>query len=431
MGNMGVEVLAILLLIVVNGLLSMSEIAVVSARKARLQERAEDGDDGARAALELAESPTRFLSAIQIGITLVGALAGALGGATLAEGLAQRLAGIGSLAPYSQTISVGLVVLGIAYVSLVIGELVPKRLALNNPEAIAARIAPPMKRLSALVTPAVHLLTWSGDVVLRLLRVRPSEEPPVSEDEVEIMIEQGTMAGVFEQAERDMVKAVFRLGERRIDVLMTPRTEIEWLDRNMASEEMVRAITRSVHTRFPVADGSLDHVVGIVRARDVLAYCLADKPIDISAALEAPLFVPESAPALDALDLFKEHRVSMAMVIDEYGGIDGLVTLTDIMEAIVGEMPPPGGAEDARAVQREDGSWLLDGLFPVDELGDLLGIGPLPEEDEGEYQTLGGFVMAYLARVPAVADAFEHAGLRFEVVDMDGYRVDKVLVSRV
>jgi putative hemolysin len=431
MADVGVEVLIIFVLMVANGLFAMSEIAILAARKSKLRQRAEEGEAGARIALELAESPGRFLSTVQIGITLVGVLAGTFAGATLAEELANSLGQIPRLVPYRETIGLGIVVLGITYLSLVIGELVPKRLALNNPERIAARIARPMKRLSSLAAPLVRLLSWSTDLVLRLLRVRPSEEPPVSEDEIQIMIEQGTQAGVFEEAEQEMVKGVFRLGERRIDVLMTPRTEIEWLDREAPPEETVRSITGSTHTRFPVATSSLDQMAGVVRARDVLAFCLADEPLDLDAVLEAPLFVPENTPALEVLDLLKASHAAMAFVIDEYGGIEGLVTLTDIMEAILGEMMPAEEAQEARAVQRQDGSWLLDGMLPVDELQDVLGIDPFSEEDEGPYQTLGGMVMAVMQRMPAIADSFERAGLRFEVVDMDGHRVDKVLVSRL
>lgn len=431
MAAIGLKILIIFALTVISGLFAMSEIAVVSARKSRLQQRAQQGQAGARVALELAGSPNRFLSTIQIGISLIAILSGSYGEATLTEELHARLSQISSLAPYSQAISFFVVVLGITYLSVVVGELVPKQLALNNPEKIAARIAIPMSRLSSISAPVVRLLTRSADLIMRLLRIRPSSEPPITEDEIEIMIEQGTQAGVFEAAEQDMVKGVFRFGERRIGVMMTHRSEIEWLDRDAAPEEIAGLIAASHYSRFPVASGSLDHAVGVLRARDVLAGCLAGRPPDLDTVMEPALFVPETMPALEALELFKRSGASMALVIDEYGGVQGLVTLADIGEAILGDVSSADTVDKPRIVMREDGSWLLDGLLPVDELRDLLDLGLLPGEDKGHYQTLGGFIMTYLGHIPAVADTFEYGGLRFEVVDMDGRRVDKVLVSRL
>ncbi len=431
MSSIALELLILVILIAANGLFAMSEMAVVSARRPRLQQRAEEGQSGARAALELVDAPSRFLSTVQIGITLVGVLAGAFGGATLAEKLAASLERVPLLAPYSEAIAVGAVVLLITYLSLVIGELVPKRLALNDPEGIASAVAGPMKRLAAVAGPVARLLTVSTDVVVRLLRVRSPQEPPVTEDEIRIMIEQGTEAGVFEVAEQSMVAAVFRLGERRIDALMTRRTEIEWLDLDDPPEVAATQMAGSRHSWFPAAHGDLDRVQGVVRARDVLARCLTDQTLDPVTALQPALFLPESTPALEALERFRVHPAPLALVIDEYGGVQGLVTMADIVSAIVGEMAEAGRIEMPRVVLRDDGSWLLDGLLPVDEVKDLLDVDDLPGEATIRYQTLGGLVVASLGHIPAASEYFEHAGWRFEVLDMDRHRVDKVLVRRL
>ncbi|HSF29266.1 MAG TPA: hemolysin family protein [Candidatus Tectomicrobia bacterium] len=425
------ELLVILLLILTNGIFAMSEIAVVSARKTRLQQWAEEGDAKARTALELANAPNQFLATIQIGITLIGILAGAYGGATIATGLASVMADIAWLAPYSQPLSLALVVLAITYLSLIVGELVPKRLALNNPERIAAAIAGPMRSLSRITYPAVHLLAISTEVVLRMLGVRPSTEPPVTEEEIRTLIEQGTQAGMFEEAEQEMVERIFRLGDRRISAVMTPRTEIVWLDRSAPAEEIRETITQSVHSRFLVADGSLDNILGVVHAKDLLVHCLAAQVIDLGVTLQQPLYVPESMRALKTLELFKQSGTHIALVIDEYGGIQGLVTPSDILEAIVGDLPVAGEQLEPLAVQREDGSWLLDGMLPVDEFKELFDLGRLPGEDQGVYQTLAGFVIMQLGRIPATSDYFEWERLKIEVVDMDGNRVDKVLVTPV
>jgi putative hemolysin len=429
--GISIEIAVVLVLILLNGLLAMAEMAVVSARRARLQQRAEDGDAGARRALEVAESPSRFLSTIQIGITLIGVLAGAFGGATIAQELADVLAGVSFLARYSEAVAVAIVVITITYLSLVLGELVPKQLALNNPERIASAVTPPIHVVSNLASPLVWLLTASTRLVMRLLRVQASAEPPVTESEIRIMIAEGTEAGVFAEAEQDMVEAVFRLGDRRVDAVMTPRTEIEWLDVEDHDEEIEQTIVNSTHSRFPVAKGDLDQVQGVVRARDLLGGCLAGGPLDLQSVLYSCYFVPESAPALKVLDTLKSTGTSMAFVIDEYGGLQGLVTVTDIVEGIVGDLPDAGELDRPRAVQRDDGSWLLDGLLPVDEFKEMFDLDSLPGEDEANYQTLGGFVMDYLGHIPRVADHFAHEGLEIEVVDMDLHRVDKVLVRRL
>jgi putative hemolysin len=429
MPSMSFEVLVVFLLIIINGIFAMSEIAVVSARKTRLQQWAEEGNAKARAALELANNPNQFLATIQIGITLVGILAGAFGGATIAEELAAILNNISWLAPYSEPLSLALVVLVITYLSLVVGELVPKRLALNNPERLATAIATPMQLLSRVAYPAVHLLGLSTELLLRTLGVKPSTEPPVTEEEIRALIEQGTQAGMIEEAEQEMVERVFRLGDRRVSAVMTPRTEIVWLDREASAEEIRHTITTSAHSRFLVADGSLDNVLGVVHAKDLLAHILGEQTVDLTATLQQPLYVPESMRALKVLELFKQSGTHIALVIDEYGGIQGLVTPSDILEAIVGDLPEAGEQLEPLAVQREDGSWLLDGMLPVDEFKDLFDLVELPGEDQGIYQTLAGFVIMQLGRIPVVSDHFEWEGLKIEVVDMDGNRVDKVLIT--
>ena len=425
MSAVALDILFILLLILANGMFAMSEIAIVSARKARLQQWADEGDTKARAALELANAPNHFLSTAQIGITLVGILAGAFGGATIAEIIAAQLSLIPMLAPSSEAIGLGIVVLGIAYLSLIIGELVPKRLALNNPERIVSAVAAPMRVLSTITFPAVRLLSASTDVVLRLLGVRPSTESPVTEEEIKILINQGTQAGVFEESEQDMVEGVFRLGGRRVGALMAPRTEIVWLDLDDTPEEIRIKITSSPHSHFLVVQGGPDNVLGMVQTKDLLDRILVGQPLNVKAALRQPLFVPESMPALRVLELFKKSEVHLAMVIDEHGGLQGLVTPHDILEAIVGELSM---ATEPEILQREDGSWLIDGMLPVDEFKEMFHIGKLPDEERGVYQTMGGFVLMHLGRIPSAGDHFEWSGLRFEVVDMDGRRVDKVLV---
>jgi putative hemolysin len=429
MPSVSFEVLVIVLLIIINGIFAMSEIAVVSARKTRLQQRAEEGNPKARAALDLANNPNQFLATIQIGITLIGILAGAFGGATIARQLDAMLSDIPWLAPYSHPLSLGLVVLAITYLSLVVGELVPKRLALNSPERVATAIATPMQLLSRVAYPAVHLLGLSTEVLLRALGMKPSTEPPVTEEEIRALLEQGTQAGMFEAAEQEMVERVFRLGDRRVSAVMTPRTEIAWLDRRALAEATRHIITTSVHSRFLVADGSLDNILGVVHAKDLLAHILSGQTLDLAATLQQPLYVPESMRALKTLELFKQSATHIALVIDEYGGIQGLVTPSDILEAIVGDLPEAGEQLEPLAVQREDGSWLLDGMLPVDEFKDLFDLDDLPGEDQGIYQTLAGFVIMQLGRIPVVADYFEWDGLKIEVVDMDGNRVDKVLVT--
>jgi putative hemolysin len=430
MAEITFEILFIVLLLVGNGVFAMSELAIVSARKVRLRQMCESGDSRACAALDLAISPDRFLSTIQIGITLVGILAGAFGGATIAEQLGQQISRVPSLAPYGEAIGVGIVVLGITYFSLIIGELVPKRFALNHPEQIAKLVARPMKLLSRIMSPIVSLLSVSTSAVLTLLRMKQPTEPPVTEDEIRILIEQGTQAGVFEEAEQEMVQQVFKLADRRVVSLMTPRLDIVWLDVTASREELRKTIAESHFSRFPVCRDSLDEILGVVKAKDMLALCLGDEDMNLTSVMKSPLFVPESRSALEVLEVFKSSATHLALIVNEYGSIEGLVTTNDILEAIVGDIAPANPQFESYATQREDGSWLLDGALPIDEFKEIFDVRLLPSEERADYQTLAGFILFYLGRVPQAADHFQWNGLRFEIMDMDGKRIDKVLVSR-
>jgi magnesium and cobalt exporter, CNNM family len=431
MGDITFEIIFIIVLLIANGLFSMSEMAVVSSRKPRLQKRASDGDKGAQAALELAGNPGPFLSTVQIGITLVGILAGAFGGATIAEKLAPTLKSFPAIETYADKISFGLVVLVITYLSLVIGELIPKRLALHSPEKIASKVAAPMKKLSALASPMVKLLEGSTNGLLRLFGLRESSEPPVTEDEIKVLIEQGIRAGVFEEAERDLIERTFHLGDRTVSELMVPRPDVVFLDLDDPPEVIKAIISSNRLSRYPVIHGATDNVVGIVRAKDLLAREYSNQPFDLKAAMVPALFFPDTMPAFKAIEMFKSSRRHMAMVIDEHGGVEGLVTVNDILDALVGDIPSMDEQGEQAVVRREDGSFLLDGALPVDQLKQTLQLRRLPGEEDGGFQTLGGFLMMRLGRVPAVADHVDVGGWRLEVVDMDRQRVDKVLATPI
>ncbi len=425
-----VEILVIVVLVLFNGVLAMSELAVVSARKTRLQQQRDEGNGGARVALELIESPTRFLSTVQIGITLVGVLAGAFGGATIAAAIGDALADVALLAPYAKAIGLGVVVLAITYLSLVLGELVPKRIALQNPERVASLVARPMRVLARLASPAVTFLSASTAAVLRVLRIHDSDEPPITEEEIRLLIDQGTRAGVFATVEQDLVESVFQLDDRHVSAFMTPHLDVVWLDADATPEDIQAAITDSRFSAFPVCDGSLDQPLGIVHAKDLLARCLAGEQPVLTEHLYAPRFVPENIAASRAIYLFKEHETHMLLVIDEHGGIQGVLTEHDLLEAFVGEIPSSGQPDDVRAVQRADGSWLMDGMLHIDEVKERLGVRSFPEAEEGVYETLSGFVMQQIERIPVEGDRFDWGGWTFEVVDMDERRVDKVLVQQ-
>ena len=421
--SVGVQIFIILLFIVINGVFVMSEMAIASSRQARLQQRINEGDKRADAALKLNQEPNMFLATVQIGITLISVLTGAVGGATFAEPLGKILARIPALAAYSHSISLGIVVVSITTISIVIGELLPKRVALHNPELLASILAGPMILVSRIFTPLVWLFSRITDGLLRLLGIKPGTEPPVTEEEIHLLIDQGTQAGVFEESEQDMVEGVFSLGDQRIYSLMTPRTDVVYLDVNDTVEEIRTKIAESEFSRFPVRQGSLDTILGIVKARDLLVRSLSGEEIRLRDLLKPAFFIPETMFASRALEIFKEKGTELLLVIDEFGGLQGLLTINDVLEEIVGQIE----MEEPQATQRQDGSWLLDGMLEVDEFKEIFNLTALPHEDE--YETLSGFVMVSLGRVPQSADHFEWHGLRFEVVDMDGRRVDKVLVT--
>jgi putative hemolysin len=431
MKNVEFELVAIFLLILANGVFAMSEIALVAVRKSRLQAWAEKGNRKARAAVELAKNPNQFFSTVQIGITLVGILAGAFAGRTLARELASYLAAVPGVRVYNDAVAVGTVVVGITYFTVIFGELVPKRIAVSHAETISMLMAKPMLLLSRLSSPLVWLLTASTDLIFRLFGSRPAPEPPVTDEEIKALVQQGTAAGVFEASEQDMIEAVISLGDKSARALMTPRTQIVWLDVSDSLERIRTKITESGHSRFPVCSGSLDNVIGITQAKDLLGSCLHGQSIHLSASVQQPVFVPRTMTALQVLEHIKRSGTHLVLVVDEYGGVEGLLTHHDVLEAIAGEIPfDEKGTDPRRAVQRPDGSWLLDGMLAIDEFKEIFHLDSLPGENKDAYQTLGGFLFTQLGRVPTVADHFDWANLRFEIVDMDGKRIDKVLVSQ-
>jgi putative hemolysin len=421
----------VFLLIVLNGFFAMAEIALVSARKGRLQQFADGGSVGAGVAIKLKGEPSRLLATVQIGITLIAILSGTFGEATLGERLQSELeAGFAVSAETAHAVSMGIVVIGIAFFSLIFGELVPKRIALAHAEPIAASLARIMRAISRASAPVEWLLRGATDLILRLLPLRTEGTAPVTEEEIGFMLREGEATGHIHQAETAIVEMALRLGDRRISAVMTPRTRIEWLVLDDPEEENRRKIRDSAHSRFPVLQGGQQQVAGIVRVKDLLSSVLTGQSFDLRAAVKAPLYLPNTVTVLRALDVFKSAGETLAIVVDEYGDLEGLVTLNDILEALVGDIP--GAADtDQRVVRRDDGTWLIDGMVGLDELKQVLGLSRLPGEESGDFHTLGGYLMARLNRVPMVADRVTAAGHRFEIVDMDGRRVDRVLISPV
>ena len=425
------EIFIILLLTIVSAIFVMSEMAIVSSRKVRLQNMANQGDAKANVALKLANDPNQFLATVQVGITLIIIVSGAFGEGTISKRLLPLLNNVPLLARYSDAIASTIAIMLITYLTLVIGELVPKRLALNNPERIAAALAIPMRMFAKVASPVVQILSASTDTVVRLIGIQASTDPQVTEEEIKVLIEQGTEAGTFEEAEQDMVERVFRLGDRRISALMTPRPDIMWLNLEDSFEINRLKMLDSGHSRFPVCQGDLDHALGVTHVTDLLSRCLSSQSLDLTVSLRQPLYVPESTRGLKVLELFKQTGTHIALVVDEYGVIQGLVTLNDILEEIVGDLPSIEQHEEPLIVQRDDGSWLLDGMLSVEEFVELFEAKEISAEQRGNYHTLGGFVIMQLGRIPTAADHFEWNGLRLEVMDMDGNRVDKVLVMPI
>jgi putative hemolysin len=426
--NIILEFLIILGLILINSFLAMAEIAVVSARKTHLRVRAAAGDPAYQAALELANSPSRFLSSVQIGITLVGILAGAFGGATIAEALEELFIGLGLTQDISEASSVAIVVVIITYVSLVIGELAPKQIALFNAEQVAAMVARPMTFISRIAAPLVRLLSVSTTLVLRLLGLRTSTEPAITEEEVKMLVDQGTELGVFKPIEDTIVDKVFQLGDQRIESLATPRTEMIWLDLNDPLGLSIEKIKAVDYSHFPVARDNLDNLLGFVKANDLLTQFLEEGTIDLKKNLLKPLYVPENSLVFNALERIRTTGYEIAFVMDEFGGIQGLVTLRDLLEGLVGDIPQIKEIHDPDVVQLGDSTYLLDGMISIQEFREIFGLKELPGEKYNYYQTLAGFVLNLFGHIPTTGETVQWKGYHIEVVDMDGMRIDKVHV---
>jgi putative hemolysin len=424
------DVAILLALIALNALFAMAEVALLTAKRSKLQRMVDAGDRQAAAALELGEDPNRFLSTVQIGITTIGILNGVVAESALSAPVAIWLEGLGVASETSGWLASTLIVVIITYLSIVFGELVPKRIGQTNPEPIARIVAKPMLRLALVARPLVRLLSGSTQLLLRAVGIRHAGAPVVTEEEIHALLEEGSDAGVIEENERQMVRNVFRLDDRQITSLMVPRGDIISLDLEEPLNENLQRIQASEHSRFPVCKGGFDEVVGIINAKVLLAQTLRGETPDFKSDLQPAVFVPESLTGMELLEHFKSSGVQMAFVIDEYGEIQGLITLQDLIEAIAGEFKPDDH-EDAWAIQRQDGTWLLDGIIPVPELKDTLGLEAVPEEDKGRYNTLSGMLMLLMGRIPSAGEAIDWETWRFEVVDMDGKRIDKVLASKL
>jgi putative hemolysin len=418
----------VLLLILLNGFFAMAEIALVSARPARLQPLADGGSAGAKAAIELKSDPSRLLATVQVGVTVIAVLSGTFGQATLGEPLEGYFKTMPGVGPYAHIAAMAAVVAGISYFSLILGELVPKRIALLDAEHIASALARLMRVLAVVGTPVESVLSASADLILRLIPLR-GDPTPVTDEEIGFMLREGVATGHIQHAETAIVEMALRLGDRRVSAVMTPRTQIEFLDLDDEIEEIQRHIRDSAFSRFPVVQGGTHHLAGIVQVKDLYDAALAGAPFDVRAAVRTPLFVPNTVTVLRALEVFKTTGESLALVVDEYGDLEGLVTLHDILQALVGELPRAHDS-DPRVVHRDDGSWLFDGMVALDEIKQALRLSHLPGED-ADFHTLGGYLMARLNRVPMVADRVIASGYRFEIVEMDGRRVDRVLVTPV
>lgn len=429
MGGTGTEIFIILLLLIANGIFAMSELAVVAAKKIRLQQRADEGDANAGVALELAQHPAQFLSTVQFGITLVGVLAGAYGGATIANTLAAIYMAIPQIAPYADAAALGTVVAGITVSQLLIGELVPKNIALRNPETVAAWVARPMRWLSRIGGPIVGLLTGVTNLALRLFGIKGEAEVGLTQAEIRAVISEGAESGVIAEAEETIVQRVFQLGDQRVVAIMTPRVDIEWINVDAGANELHGFLCSHSHTQFVVCNGDLDNVFGTVRAADLLPIVMRGEEIRLRDLVREALFVPDSMRVFNLLESFRSSHRHVAIVMDEFGAVEGLVTVTDLLEALVGSLPVSASEAGGGFVTRGDGSVLVDGSAGMEDVIAKFDLDALPPDEAGAYHTIAGFVMARLGRIPRCPDSFDWGGYRFEVVDMDGRRVDKVLVT--
>jgi putative hemolysin len=427
-----VDIIIILGLILINGIFAMSEIAVVSSKRIRLQKLSENGSRGAQAALELSDSPSRFLSTIQVGITLIGIFNGAFGEASLVARLTPEIATIPAVGAYAREIALGIVVVGITFASLILGELLPKRIAMQHPEAVASIIAAPMQWLSRLMGPFVKILTVSTDFMLRLLGLHMPKDTAVTEEEITGLLREGTDAGLFEKTEHEIVSRALRLDDQRVAALMTPRMDVHFIDLEDPIEVNLMKIAESSYNRFPVCKGDLSHIVGVVHAGSLFEQTIRGQSVDIAAALKPPLFVPETISAMQLLETLKQNRAELALVIDEYGEIEGIVTLSDVLGALVGDVSVIDEDHKEDAVRRDDGSWLIDAGISFDRFREVLVTEVrFPEEAAGAYHTLAGFVITWLGHIPVISEHFEWQGFRFEVVDMDRNRIDRLLVTEI
>lgn len=429
--NIVIEILIIFLLILINGMFSMYEMAMVSVKKQKLELAKAGGDIGAAKALDLLKNPNKFLSTVQIGISLISILSGAFAGANIAAQLTDWLLVRGLGVGAAGVISLAIVVLMITFFSIVIGELIPKRIALNDPEGVARFLSGIMRVISNLSKPLIALLDWSTELGIKILGINVRDKPSVTEEEVKLLLAEGRNLGIFNKAEQDYVEGVFRFTERRVDALMTPRSDIDWLDLKDTREKMVEEIRRSKFSRLPLAEGNLDQFVGVIDTKDLAGLDLYSDEVDLREIAHDPIIVPENTSALKVFEQFRETGKHECMVIDEYGSVIGMVTLFDVLESIVGDISGDESDKNNEVVVRRDGSWSLDGMLPIDELKELIEIDNLPEEDKVGYKTLSGLVMNQLGSIPAVGDTINVEEFAFEVVEMDGLRVNRVLVTRI
>lgn len=421
--------LFIVLLVLANGLLSLAEMSIVSSRKARLQGLIKKGNEGAKVALELSNSPNQFLSTIQAGVTGVGILSGAFGGATIAQNLSDILALIPPIKPYADAIGMGVVVVLITYFTLILGELVPKRLALADPERIGSALAPGMKRLSHLASPIVKFLTMSTDFVFGLLPIKIQKEPAVTEQELEVMIDEGKQVGILQTMEYKMLSGIFDLNDKKVSAVMTPMTKIIWLKASDIPKLIIEDVIAHPHSRFPVGETSLENVIGIVNSKELLVRWTIDKTFDLKQLMVQPLIIPSSQSVMDVLKSFKKAGTDVALVMDEYGALEGLVTITDVVRAIMGETHVGDEKPRWQIVDRNDGTCLVDGLTPTDEFMRFFKVAEIASE-KADFETLAGLIVHQLDHIPQVAEKLTWNGLSLEVVDMDGYRIDKVMVCK-
>ncbi len=427
------ELLIILILLLFNGVFAMYEIALVSSRKTRLEEKAKYGNQGARTALLLLQKPESILSAIQVGITLISIVTGAYGGLAFAEDIAPLFAGIPWLAPYADTIAIILVVSFITYLSVIIGELVPKTLALNNPETISSFLSPAMKILGSVFYPVIWFLAVSTKLILKLFNVKKKAEVPVTEEELRILLKKGSESGIIEKEESEIIIEVMRFGDKKASQVMIQRMDVNWLDIHAETHEIVNAAVHSAHMLLPVCSHSIDEIIGIVNVRDILAEYLTNNSLALEKLLTDPLYIPEQVSAVKILELFRKTKKHFGVVVDERGSMEGIITLHDLAENILGDLPAMTDADEPDAVRREDGSYIIDGLMKLDDLKDLLGLYSFfgPDEDAADVNTAGGLAMQKLGIIPNVGNTFIIGHYRFEIVDMDGNRVDKLLVSEI